>query len=176
MVDLFDTPGAWLPVIDENPRLPGFHPKTIVGWTVVICDSPRARATMTTPYQVHLSGSKESSGRPLLKEQRLLKKDTTSISSGMATRNKMQQSHTLRAVGFCDGSDLPDKMRTPFIRTMKLCEYHSIEFLRRIKCVEVDETPPDGNCGFRVSERFLRLIRIIAGGPLEATAPQPLVR
>jgi len=36
MVDLLDTPAAWLPVIDENPLLPGFDPKTIVGWTIVM--------------------------------------------------------------------------------------------------------------------------------------------
>jgi len=34
---------------------------------------------------------------------------------------------------------------------------------------KMDETPDD-HCGFSVAGRFLRLIGIIAGGPLEATA------
>ena len=91
----------------------------------------------------------------------------------------MLQSHTLRAADFCDGSDLPDKLRTPFFRIMKLSEYHKIKkaawvpehdnLLRRIEHDEIDETP-DGHCGFRVTARFLCLIGIICGGPLEGTA------
>ena len=91
----------------------------------------------------------------------------------------MQQSHTLRAADSCDGSELPDKMRIPFFRIMKKSEYRRIKkaawvpehdnFLRRIKYDEIDETPDD-HCGFSVAGRFLRLIGIIAGGPLEATA------
>ena len=91
----------------------------------------------------------------------------------------MLQSHTLRSADFCDGSDFPDKLRTPFFRIMKLSEYHKIKkaawvlehdnLLRRIEYDEIDDTP-DGHCGFRVTARFLCLIGIICGGPLEGTA------
>ena len=159
MVDLLDTPAAWLPVIDENPLLPGFDPKTIVGWTIVM------RFPMYTEDDDDAVPSSFQWFKGTIRKA--ITRGTKAFEKGYNVDitwdgEKMLQSHTLRAADFCDGSDLPDKLRTPFFRIMKLSEYHKIKkaawvlehdnLLRRIEYDEIDETP-DGHCGFRVTAR-----------------------